>query len=52
MDFNFNLDFGLGSETKTTELSVNEIYESFIIGGGPATIAVLIPSFNTFYLYL
>lgn len=42
MDFNFNLDLGLGAETKTRDLDVNEIYESFIIGGGPAAMTAAV----------
>ena len=38
----FNLDLGLGTETKTRDLDVNEIYESFIIGGGPAAMTAAV----------
>ena len=38
----FNLDLGLGVETNTTDVNVNEIYESFIIGGGPAAMTAAV----------
>lgn len=42
MDFNFNMDLGLGMQTKTRELDINEVYESFIIGGGPAAMTAAV----------
>lgn len=38
----FNLDLGLGVETNTTDVNVNEIYESFIVGGGPAAMTAAV----------
>lgn len=38
MDLNFNLNLGLGETTKTKELSENELYDVFIIGGGPSAL--------------
>lgn len=38
----FNLDLGLGEEAKTTELLENELYEVFIIGGGPAALTAAV----------
>ncbi len=42
MDLNFNLDLGLGEETKTRELNENELYDVFIIGGGPSALTAAV----------
>lgn len=38
MDLNFNLDLGLGEEAKTLPLTEDELYDVFIIGGGPSAL--------------
>lgn len=42
MDLNFNLDLGLGEKTQTKELNENELYDVFIIGGGPSSLTAAV----------
>lgn len=42
MDFNFNLDLSFAEEKKIKELNEKEIYDVFIIGGGPAALTAAV----------